>query len=426
MTYLGDGTEQLRCQPRKDVNGIYDALAQSFTPMRYDPYGATADGTSAASTSYDLRQNPLQYDGEYADPTWGGYYLRERWYFPPVPTFLGRDPVDRIHRYGYAGGDPIGAVDPSGESYRSFSADVNHFLRPVNTGVLGDILPIVPIYGQVVGGLQLLANMPRFWHDINTRSLINFAFLGASVDLEGLGELPVLDTWVGAARAFRGRLGLDVGIGIGQTILAGDRGHGKWDALAMVQSAEFSFSNIVTARYLEGFGYRPYSLSAGDVGEMAVDNFKDGANPDEMLVFRVRKKDGPLIWRGTSPYREWRTIGGYHESVVAVGAEFSLSTEVTAEDAGTFINAHVETRWNTRSGGQTPYMRGKQMMFIGRFAQSDVERAFGLEQEVSDPQSKYNLNDRDTQSKPYYKFKQFKNNCHDYARRTVAALQGSE
>jgi RHS repeat-associated protein len=426
VSYLSDGTEQMRCQPRKDTAGVYEATQQSFTPNLYDPYGVPESGTAvnlSADQSYDLHQNPFLYAGEYRDPAWGGYYLRERWYLSELQTFLSRDPFDELHRYSYTGGNPIGRVDPSGRSYHSFSRSVDSFLKPVNTGILGDTLPIIPIYGQVVGGVTLLANLPRFWHSIGTRSLINFAFLGASVDLEGLGELPVFDRWLGASTAFRGRIGLDVGVGVGQTVLAGDKGHGKWGPWAMVQSAEFSFSNIVTARSIDGFGYRPHSLSAPDVAAMAAKHFAGGA-PDDMLVFRVRNSDGPLPLRGTSPYREWRTIGGYHESVVAVAKDWSLSTEVTAEDAGTFVRANVETRWNTRTAGKTPYMRDKQMMFVGTFRRADVEQAFGLQQEVNDPASNYNLNNMDTHVRGYPQYRQYKNNCHDYVMATIGSLQG--
>ena len=69
---------------------------------------------------YDIHDNPEQYAGEYQDPLWGGYYLRARWYAPELPLFLSRDPVAHLGRYGYAGGNPVIRIDPSGRSWKSF------------------------------------------------------------------------------------------------------------------------------------------------------------------------------------------------------------------------------------------------------------------------------------------------------------------
>jgi uncharacterized protein RhaS with RHS repeats len=49
------------------------------------------------------------------------YYLRARYYNPATGRFLSRDPLDgntidpqSLHKYLYAGGDPINRIDPSG------------------------------------------------------------------------------------------------------------------------------------------------------------------------------------------------------------------------------------------------------------------------------------------------------------------------
>ena len=427
VSYLSDGIEQVRCQPRKDVAGLYEASQQSFSPLRYDPYGSLASGADVPATNgatYDMGQNPFRYGDEYQDPAWGGYYLRERWYLPALQTFLGRDPFDAVHRYGYAGGNPTVRTDPSGRSYESFSRAVNHFLRPVSKGILGDTLPLIPIYGQVVGGLQLVANAPQFWNHPTERTWMNYGFLLASVAVEVGDAVPRFDLWAGGAVAFRSRVGADIGIGIGQTVLAGHRANGKWDVGAMVQSAELGFSNIVSARYVEGFGYRPYSLSANDVAQTATTYFQNNPASDQMLVFRVYRDEAHPLYRGTSPLREWRTMGGYHESVVAVARDWSLSTEVVARDAGSFIRAGVETRWNIRTDDSpTPYMRNKQMMLVGTYSRADVEQAFGVEQLASDPQSHYNQSDMGTHRRPNYPYNFFRNNCHDYAQQVLSGLQ---
>jgi len=74
---------------------------------QYDPYGTTVDHTGV--------DTPLQYDGQYHDPT-GLYYLRARYYDPQTGQFLTRDPLEAItgQPYGYAGNDPLNSADPTG------------------------------------------------------------------------------------------------------------------------------------------------------------------------------------------------------------------------------------------------------------------------------------------------------------------------
>ncbi len=76
----------------------------------YDPYGNLS--SSAGTTS--LTQ--LRYDGQYADPTTGLYYLRARWYDPGTEQFLSVDPLvsQTAQPYAYAGHDPANLGDPSG------------------------------------------------------------------------------------------------------------------------------------------------------------------------------------------------------------------------------------------------------------------------------------------------------------------------
>lgn len=61
--------------------------------------------------------------GEQYDPDLGLYYLRARYYNPATGRFMSRDPEDgkpidpkTLHRYLYAGGDPVNAKDPSGRA----------------------------------------------------------------------------------------------------------------------------------------------------------------------------------------------------------------------------------------------------------------------------------------------------------------------
>jgi RHS repeat-associated protein len=89
----------------------YDAFGNSFT----------VSGTTP---------NEMMYRGEQYDSDLGLYYLRARYYNPLTGRFMSRDPNDPqlmdsdgmpidpkyLHKYLYAGGDPINQIDPSGRA----------------------------------------------------------------------------------------------------------------------------------------------------------------------------------------------------------------------------------------------------------------------------------------------------------------------
>jgi RHS repeat-associated protein len=61
------------------------------------------------------------YRAEQYDADLGLYYLRARYYNPATGRFLSRDPEDgkpidpkTLHKYLYAGGDPVNRIDPRG------------------------------------------------------------------------------------------------------------------------------------------------------------------------------------------------------------------------------------------------------------------------------------------------------------------------
>jgi RHS repeat-associated protein len=65
--------------------------------------------------------NNYMYRGEQYDADLGLYYLRARYYNSLTGRFLSRDPESgkprdpkTLHKYLYAGGDPVNAVDPTG------------------------------------------------------------------------------------------------------------------------------------------------------------------------------------------------------------------------------------------------------------------------------------------------------------------------
>jgi RHS repeat-associated protein len=75
----------------------------------YDAYG-NLTGTTGIAT------NPFRYAGQYTDAESSFQYLRARYYDPATGQFLSRDPLVMLTQqaYGYAGGNPLNAIDPSG------------------------------------------------------------------------------------------------------------------------------------------------------------------------------------------------------------------------------------------------------------------------------------------------------------------------
>src|SRR5579862_34204 len=218
--YLSDGTEQVRLQPRKDVAGQFDPATQGFTAMNYDPYGRSLPGAVPPTTMYDMTQNPFQYAGELKDPVWRGYYLRARWYFPDLQTFVSRDPGDKVRRYAYANANPIMNTDPSGLASRytrDFGRPLGKLLKPLTTGPGGYILPL--FLGSELTPLSILANPGGFWHSIQHDSHGTDIFLAATIVSETAGQAFGL--------GFRAKAGMGAIIGLGQAIGAGDNGARK-------------------------------------------------------------------------------------------------------------------------------------------------------------------------------------------------------
>jgi len=80
----------------------------------YDAWGNLVNKTGTTPNNY-------LYRGEQFDPDLGLYYLRARYYNPLTGRFLSKDPLDGIaicpktlHKYLYASGDPVNAMDPMG------------------------------------------------------------------------------------------------------------------------------------------------------------------------------------------------------------------------------------------------------------------------------------------------------------------------
>jgi RHS repeat-associated protein len=115
-------------------------ISNTWTPSfyGYDGSGNVRQLTNAAGTVTDTYEydafgnsftkqgttpNVYLYRGEQYDSDLGLYYLRARYYNPATGRFLSRDPLDgnaldpkTLHKYLYAGGDPVNAMDPTGRN----------------------------------------------------------------------------------------------------------------------------------------------------------------------------------------------------------------------------------------------------------------------------------------------------------------------
>jgi RHS repeat-associated protein len=146
---------------------IQGAWTPSF--YGYDGFGSVRQLTSLAggvtdSYNYDAFGNLLSspgptpnnylYRGEQFDSDLGLYYLRARYYNPQTGRFLSRDPEDgnprnpaSLHKYLYAGGDPINGIDPMG---REELVERGLFEQTFVQGGTNPGYPALQAYGRVV------------------------------------------------------------------------------------------------------------------------------------------------------------------------------------------------------------------------------------------------------------------------------------
>jgi len=128
----------------------YQIVNNAWTPRfyGYDGMGSVRQLTNSAgavtdSYDYDAFGNKLNstdtilnnylYRGEQYDLDLGLYYLRARYYNPLTGRFMSQDPKvgeikepQSLHKYLYAGGDPVNRIDPHG---RADTADYTSLLQ---------------------------------------------------------------------------------------------------------------------------------------------------------------------------------------------------------------------------------------------------------------------------------------------------------
>lgn len=419
VRYLSDGTEQVMLTPRKDTVGVYDAAAQSLAPYSYDPYGESADGMSSApSDSYDLSTNPYQYAGEYLDAICNAYYLRARWYLPQQQTFLSRDPVDLLHRYSYSVGDPIGRTDPSGlkSAAAAFSGDIGRLVHRLTPGVWAYIEPILPVWGQALGGIELLGDLAGFWHQRNWQSVVEFGFLSGGAAAEVIGEMPWVDgAFTSPAAAMRARRGLDLALGGGQTFVQ-SYNHGRVDPPALIQGIETTFAGLAWGREVGGVGYRPFGLTMNDVDRATSSFYSDANNVDDALIFRVRYNEFGTF---TSPVMEQLHVGFYHEAILTVSNDTVMKADVTVSSD----RYRWQTRWSRNAdevAQPSKFLAGKtskSLIFSGVTHRAAVDIQIAEEFEAKHQQEIVDFK-AGSVSKPMDRpYRLFTNNCQHNAAR---------
>lgn len=411
-TYLSDGTEQALCQPRKDVAGVYDASEQSFTPARYDPFGSAASAADGATVGYDLQRNPFLYAGEYQDPTWEGYYLRARWYLPAYQTFLGRDPMDEVHRYGYAAGNPVGRVDPSG--LRGVEAGARKFLRDLHAGGNGARGIASRFFlGGIIGITQIIAHPSGYWHEVvqDSHGLTAFLAIGVFAEVGTSGWGAFYDLAGSATTRFLTRHAIDLGIGASQSAFSSFH-HRRFDWASFAQGIEYTAGGIFYGRDLGGFGYKPFDMSADDVNRMVNEHVAAGDN--DVLVFRQRAAG---FTSKTTPLAERFGVGNYHEGVFAAGRQGSWYGEIGLTDAHEYY-------WKTAWGNSTWSSNAKaDYQFVGKFRPDAVESAY-LERGGLEAYNAFHFEGAEGSVRvPEPKYNRYLNNCQQNAARLRARIQ---
>ena len=106
------------------VRQLTDLNAIVTDNYNYDAFGNLLSSPGPTPNNY-------LYRGEQYDSDLGLYYLRARYYNPQTGRFLSRDPEDgkilapaTLHKYLYAGGDPVNGIDPMGREDLNEERDI--------------------------------------------------------------------------------------------------------------------------------------------------------------------------------------------------------------------------------------------------------------------------------------------------------------
>jgi RHS repeat-associated protein len=375
---ISDGGLQVLLSPRKDVAGVYDPALGTFSPYRYDPFGDDGNQGSGAG-AYDLNDNPRRYAGEYKDPTWGGYYLRARWYDPARHSFISRDPVANLNRYGYADGNPVGRVDPDGKSYHSFMRPLGKFLDKdlkINKNNTAGAFSRI-FLSPVIAPLGLIASPGAFFHQqvYSKGGFKGWVTLG-SIALELGTDLALPEA---GYSTYALRLLADAAIGAGTSAANSvSRGGTRFSSKAFAQGMEYTAGGMSYGRVVAARGYRPFNVGPEDIAENLPEE------EDRVYVYKVKRplQNGPLGSLGrkfgtAGPIGDMLNLSWHHESIIAVTSDGrAYVSEVTESGI-------LHTRIG--KGGLGEYLTGQrgrllgEMKKAGALSEFRVKNPLGLE-----------------------------------------------
>ncbi len=313
VRYLDDGSEEVLLTPRKDVAATYDPSSNTLQSYDYDSFGAEAD--APLSSSYDLKDNPHRYAGEYRDPLWGGYYLKARWYDPELATFLSRDPAAGFHPYSYSDGSPVMNVDPTGMSAQTSG----HVTGETSVGSILFNVFVAPLVSMFT---------KEYWSDVAHNKDQAATFLAAGIAAEvlfaGLDYAVISAAWrrLSTGSHWLVQNEVDAALNVGQAAVSATHG-GTFDASQFGQNLEGLPMGMFYARGVAGFGRRTHTLRGVDIARRVA------ASDDTVLIFRSRT--GNRV-RFSSPVLEHAEIGAYHGSLVAVSKYYSSKNHVRFDE----------------------------------------------------------------------------------------------
>jgi RHS repeat-associated protein len=421
VRYLSDGSQQVLLSPRKDTACTYAPGQEKLQSYAYDAFGAQSAATQPGR--YDLHDNPFQYTGQYRDPLWGGYYLRARWYAPDLPTFISRDPMEQLNRYGYGGGDPANMVDPGGTNFfHALGKGLQGLNAALNRGVGGHFARF--FLAPILGPLQIAAEPKGFWEAVkhDKGGIDIFLALGVAAEFgSGLvdSELVIRGLAVSIQRRFLGRAALDAALGFGQSIAAGGaRGFKHFDWEAFASGAEMTLGTIGVWRGALSLNIRSgYGMTAERAAEFAGRQLANEAD-DTALIFRVRVNNG-IPYMKVSPAQEWLGLGAYHEKLIAVTkSDFYATDLITQPEEG--VAREIRNYAGSppgRSLGKLAQEEGR-LEFVGKVRNFDT--AGGRGRFLANPRMlRLRTGDKlliaEGQPTQINKYSLFTNNCHHHA-----------
>ncbi len=278
--------------------------------------------------------------------------------------------------------------------------------------------PLIPVWGQFVGGASLLANLPQLWHHASVNTWTSYGFLVVSTALETAGEFPWFDRAVGSAAAFKLRGATDIFAGMSQALLGNYKTRtNKWDVPGLVQSVEYTVGGMFWSRAVAGIGYRPSRLTVRDVEQAAEDG--------KVNLYKVQLPLGklPMV---TSPTLEWLNLGVYHEGLLAVGTDSrTLGDEYIRlhEFAG---QRELKSTWElekveTIASAKHTTTDKLGFEYIGTFDQDVIEEKFyqGMTQSSREEVQRWFV-------RPGHYYNLVLNNCQQYADEVIFALQSKQ